>query len=105
MSINNSQRAVPAPELLETMTGSDVVIGTLIESPVIIIFDNQGTVPITITINDVEWKTFPGGEALVLDMRGNHGTAPNFTFDVGTTFIGNGASGDFSIAYLYAKNS
>lgn len=105
MSINNSQRAVPAPELIATMTGVDVLIGTLIASPTIIIFDNQGAASITITINDVEWKTFPAGEALVLDMRGNHGIAPNYTFDTGTTFTGNGASGDFSIAYLYAKNS
>lgn len=105
MPINNSQRAIAAPELIETMTGSNVLIGTLIESPVIIIFDNQGTVSIQISVNDVAWKTFPGGEALVLDMRANHGYAPNFTFDKGTSFYGNGASGDFSIAYLYAKNS
>ncbi len=105
MAINNSQRAVPAPELIGTMTGSNVVIGTLIASPVIMIFDNQGSAAITITINNISWKTFPAGEALVLDMRGNHGTAPNFTFDVGTTFIGNGASGNFSISYLYANNS
>jgi hypothetical protein len=104
MAINNSQRAVPAPELLETMTGSPVVLGSLIASPVIIIFDNMGTVNVQITIDDVAWKTFTPGEALVLDMRGNHGIAPNFTFDEGTTFIGNGASGDFSIAYLYARN-
>lgn len=105
MSINNSQRAVPAPELIETMTGSNILIGTLIASPVIIIFDNQGSASIVISIGDVEWKTFPAGEALVLDMRGNHGIAPNFTFDEGTSFFGNGASGDFSISYLYARNS
>lgn len=107
MSVNNSQRAVPAPELLETMTGSWVEIGTLIGPPVIIIFDNQGTVAVEISINGGTdtWKTFPAGEALVLDMRANHGIAPNFTFDEGTTFFGNGASGDFSISYLYAKNN
>lgn len=105
MSINNSQRAVPAPELIETMTGANVLIGTLIASPVIIIFDNLGTDTVVISINEVEWKTFSPGEALVLDMRGNHGVAPNFTFDVGTSFYGNGAAGDFSISYIYAKNS
>lgn len=105
MSINNSQRAVPAPELLGTMTGSAVFIGSLIASPVIIIFDNLGTVDVQITVDDIAWKTFPGGEALVLDMRGNHGIAPNFTFNEGTSFYGNGASGDFSISYLYAKNT
>lgn len=104
MPINNSIRAVPAPELLETMTGSWVEIGTLIECPVIIIFDNQGTVAIEISTNGGTdtWKTFPAGEALVLDMRGNHGIADNFTFDKGTVFSGNGASGNFSISYLYA---
>ncbi len=107
MSVNNSQRAVPAPELLETMTGSFVAIGTLIAPPVIIIFDNQGTVAIEISTDGgtTTWKTFPAGEALVLDMRANHGNAPNFTFDEGTTFYGNGASGDFSISYLYARNN
>ncbi len=105
MAINNSQRAVAAPELIGTMTGSSVLIGTLIASPVIIVFDNLGTVNVQISIDDVAWKTFPGGEAIVLDMRANHGLAPNFTFDAGTSFSGNGASGDFSISYLYAKNS
>lgn len=105
MAINNSQRAVAAPELIETMTGSSVLIGTLIASPVIIIFDNLGTDDVEITVDDIAWKTFPGGEALILDMRANHGIAPNFTFDSGTSFYGNGAAGDFSISYLYAKNS
>lgn len=105
MGINKSQRAVPAAELIETMTGSDVVIGVLTQSPVIIIFDNLGTVAVTIFINGTQWKTFSAGEALVLDLRGNHGVADNFSFDVGTTIVGNGASGQFSISYLYALNS
>ena len=105
MTTNNSIRAVPAPELIETMTGSNVLIGTLIAPPVIIIFDNQGAASVVISIGDVQWKTFTPGEALVLDMRGNHGIAANFTFDEGTSFFGNGASGDFSISYIYARNS
>lgn len=107
MSINNSQRALTAPELLATMTGSFVKIGTLTQSPTIIIFDNQSTVAVAISTDGgtTTWKTFPAGEALVLDLRAAHGIAPNYTFDVGTTFHGNGASGDFSISYLYAKNS
>lgn len=105
MSINNSQRAVAAPQLIQTMTGSNLLIGTLVESPVIIIFDNLGTVDVVISIGTVSWKTFQGGEALVLDLRANLGVAPNFTFDKGTPFFGNGASGNFSISYLYAKNT
>ncbi len=107
MAINNSQNCVGAPELTAAMTGSFVSIGTLIESPVIMIFDNQGTVPIEISMDGgtTTWKTFPGGEALVLDLRANHGIASNFTFGKGTNFSGNGASGTFSISYLYARNS
>lgn len=107
MAINNSQRAGFAEELIATMTGSPVLIGTLEFNPVIIIFDNQGTVSITISIDGgvTNWKTFPAGEALVLDLRAAHGLAPNYTFDIGTSFYGDGASGDFSISYIYAKNS
>ncbi len=106
MTINNSQRAVPATELITAMTGSNILIGTLSENPVIIIFDNQSTTSVILSINSVSWKTFSAGEALVLDMRGNHGIATNFTFDKGTSFYGNGAAnGSFSISYLYAKNN
>jgi len=78
----------------------------LLFNPTIIILDNQSTTSVVLSINDVQWKTFTGGEALVLDMRGNHGIAPNYTFQVGDSFFGNGAAnGSFSISYLYAKNS
>lgn len=107
MSINNSQRAIFPNELLATMTGSAVLIGTLQFNPVIIMFDNLGTVPVSISVNDETgtnvWKTFDASEAMVLDLRCQQGKAPNFTFDLGTTFFGNGASGDFSISYIAAK--
>jgi hypothetical protein len=103
MSLNNSQRAGFPTELRATMTGSSVAIGTLQYTPVIIIFDNQGTADVEISIDGTNtWKTFTGGEALVLDLRANHGVAPTFAIDKGTTFFGNGASGAFSISYLYA---
>jgi len=107
MAINNSQRCIAAPELTTTMNGSFKFIGTLVESPAIIIFDNQGTDAIAISLDGgtTTWRTFPAGEALVLDLRANHGIAPNFTFDKGTAFHGNGAAGTFSISYVYAKNS
>lgn len=105
MGINNSQRAAFPTELSTTMNGSFKLIGTLTQSPVIIIFDNQSTVSIAISIDGTNtWRTFPAGEALVLDLRAASGLAPNFTFDVGTTFFGNGASGTFSISYIYAQN-
>ena len=105
MAINNSQRAVFAPELRATMTGTPVLIGTLDFNPVIIIFDNQGDVDVEIIVNDETWHSFPGGEALVLDLRAAHGLAANFTIDKGTSFYGDGASGDFSISYLYAREN
>ena len=102
--INDSQRAGFPAELTGVMTGSAVTIGTLLHSPVIIIFDNQGTVPVAISVNGgtTTWRTFPGGEALVLDLRAAHGLASNYTFDQGTVFTGTGASGTFSISYTYA---
>ena len=104
MSINNSQRGAFAPELSGAMTGSPVFIGSLLYNPVIIIFDNQGTVDIEISVDggNITWKTFSGGEALVLDLRDKIGLASNFTFDIGTAFTGTGASGTFRISYIYA---
>lgn len=106
MSNINSLIALAATELSAVMTGSPVLIGTLTNSPVVIIFDNQGTASIALFVNQTTnvWRTFPAGEAIILDMRGNHGKAEDFTFLVGTTFFGNGASGTFSISYLYAQN-
>ncbi len=106
MSVNNSQRGGFAPELTGVMTGSAVSIGTLLYNPVTLIFDNQGSVAVAISVDGgtTTWRTFPAGEALVLDLRDKHGMAANYTFDVGTTFTGTGASGTFSISYIYAKN-
>lgn len=107
MVSNNSQYCQTNTELANTMTGSWVTIGTLAASPVILIFDNQGSASVAISTNGgtTTWKTFPAGEALVLDMRANHGIAANFTFPKGTVFSGNGASGVFSISYVSAKDS
>src|SRR5690348_3531545 len=106
MAVNNSQVCLCAPELTAVMTGSFVSIGTLLYNPVIIIFDNQGTVSVSISTDggSTTWRTFPAGEALVLDLRAAHALASNFTFSVGTVFSGNGASGTFSISYVYAKD-
>ena len=106
MAVNNSSRAIMGVELAASMTGSAVLIGTLLHQPVQIIFDNQGTVSVAISPDGTNvWRTFPAGEALVLDMRGNKGLAENFTFPIGQTFYGNGASGTFSISYVYAADT
>jgi len=99
--INNVvQLQLPAPELSAVMTGSQVTIGTLIANPCKIIFDNQGSVAIAITMSSLGtsqvWHTFPAGEAIILD---NDLEA----FPQGTVFYGTGASGTFSISYTYIK--
>src|SRR5690348_15228327 len=99
-SLNISQTVGFPVELSATMTGSFVLIGTLTASPVIMIFDNQGTASVQIAIGPASssdpapsavWRTFSAGEALVLDLRANHGIAPNYTVAAGTSFWGNGA--------------
>lgn len=100
-SHNNSlQQQLPGEELAATMTGVQVAIGTLPITPCKIIFDNQGTVAVAITTSTLGiskvWRTFPAGEALVLD---NDTQA----FSQGTIFYGTGASGRFSISYTYIR--
>lgn len=104
MSINTSQVAQCGIELAAVMTGAAVTIGTLIHNPVVMYFDNQGTASVAISTDGgaTTWRTFPSGEAVSLDMRSNHGMAANYTFPLGTTFTGTGASGTFSISYVYA---
>lgn len=102
MSLGIPQLMLPAEELKATMTGSDVVIGTLLQTPIKIVFDNLSTVEVVIALSfdggttSIDWKTFSAGTGLVLD-------DDLWAFPKGTTFIGNGTSGDFSIAYTYAK--
>lgn len=98
MTAYNSKRAVAAPELLETMTGSTVIIGSFVAAPMAVVFDNLGDQTVTIYVNDVQWKTFAPGSALVLDMETN-----DTVFNKGDVISGNGASGDFSVAYIYAR--
>ena len=92
---------LPAPELIQAMTGSSVLIGTLLHPAVKIILDNQSTSSVVLsTSNDggqtfIQFKTFSPGEALVLD-------DDLYTFLKGTAFYGNGAAtGSFSISYTY----
>lgn len=96
MALYNHDAVRAGTELAATMTGSTIIIGTLPVIPILIIFDNQGTVPVSIYVNGAAapWRTFPAGEALTLDV----------VFPKGTTFSGNGASGTFSISYLYEQN-
>lgn len=108
MTYNISAFAELADELTidsSTLTGGYDSIGSLDHVPVIIIFDNQSTVDIGISKNGTStWRTFPAGEALVLDLRAAKGNAENFAISKGTSFfaIGSAGTGNFSISYLYA---
>jgi hypothetical protein len=108
MSINNSQRATWPMQLKATMTGSIVLIGALVENPVIIYMNNLGTVDVDIYVDDPTgsgdpWMTFFPGQAIAMDLRDKAHLASNFTADLGTSFYGDGASGDFAISYIAAK--
>lgn len=95
------QQMIPAPELITAMTGSNVLIGTLLYTPVKLVLDNQSTDEVVLSIDigggQIQWKTFTAGEALVLD-------GDNYIFLKGTKFYGNGtAAGNFSVSYTYIK--
>lgn len=95
---------LPATELITAMTGSTVLIGTLLHTPVKLVLDNQSTAPVVLYISLdsgeslTQWKTFDAKEAIVLD-------DDLYTFPKGTQFYANGvASGSFSVAYTYINN-
>lgn len=99
----NGQLMLPAPELIASMTGSNVLIGALLFNPVKIIFDNQSSGSVILYfsnnngINLIQWHTFPTGEAIVLD-------EDLYSFPIGTQFYANGAgTGNFSVSYCYLK--
>lgn len=108
MAINNSAVAIGAPELAGTMTASFTLLGTFVEAPVIVIFDNQSTTSsgaISFDGGLTTWHTFPAGEALVLDLRANLGLAPNLSFGKGIpVYVLGAGGGTFSVSYVYAKN-
>ncbi len=99
----NNQVSLPAPELITAMTGSTVLIGTLLHPPVKLILDNQSTTSVVLYISFdfgttlIQWHTFPGAEAIILDEDLS-------AFPRGTSFYGNGAAnGNFSVSYTYMK--
>ncbi len=99
----NNSLMYPAPELITAMTGSSVLIGTLIQRPVKLILDNQSAASVVLSISYnggttlIQFHTFPAGEALIID-------DDLYTISKGASFYGNGAaSGSFSISYFYVK--
>lgn len=98
----DTERTVSGP-----FTGSFQTLGSILShNPVILIFDNQSTVSCEISVDGVKtWKTFPAGEAMILDLRANHGIASTYAININTQFYvkGTGGTGLFSIAILYAQ--
>lgn len=99
----NNQLMLPASELIETMTGATVLIGTLLFNPVKLVMDNQSDASVILYMSLdggttlIQWHTFPAAEAMVID-------DDLYTLPIGTQFYGNGAgAGDFSISYFYLK--
>jgi len=87
MANNNSQRAQPATELITAMTGANTLIGTLTENPVIIIFDNQSTSSVVISIGLISWKTFTAGEVLTAAGVNQYlYNSPNMTYSTASAF-------------------
>jgi hypothetical protein len=99
----DSERSLAATSFNGTLQN----IGTVLtHNPVIIIFDNQTDVEVPIYADDVLWKTFSAGEAIIEDLRSNIGIASNYTIDLGTQFKTDatvGTSGSFRISIQYAR--
>lgn len=103
MSLGIPQLMLPAAELIVAMTGSSVLIGTLLQSPVKLVMDNQSTSAVVLSTSmdggatKLQWHTFPAGEAIILD-------DDLYAFPKGISFYGNGdATGNFSVSYTYIK--
>lgn len=108
---NLSQSAKAAQQLtFDTSTGTGSYLpfsGALAQNPSVIIFDNQSNVSVTISDDGTtDFKTFAGGQALVVDLRTNKTrSAEDFVWPIGTQFFANCASGTglFYISYIYSK--
>lgn len=92
--------------LATTFNGAFQTIGSaLTVNPFIIIFDNQTDVSVPVSVDGVNiWKTFAPSQALVLDLRANHGIAQNYTIGIGTQFTTNasvGTTGSMFISVNY----
>lgn len=95
-----TERKVTAP-----FSGSNQALGTPLDArPAMVLLDNASDVEVAFLVDGVTWKTFPAGEAMVLDMNANTGNAPSFSVGQGTQFAVNGTAGTgfFSCAIISA---
>lgn len=90
-----------------SLTGSPVLVGTLINEPVMLLFKNQTNQ--TVLISDQNsatiGTTMVAGESIIFDCRANKGNAPNGGFPINTSFYATGSSGTgaVKISIIYAK--
>ena len=82
-------------------TGSFQVVGSALDSiPNILIFDNQSTVPLQVSLDGTNvWKTFSVGSALVVDFASDQ-----LLVAIGTQIYvkGTGGTGSFYVSIVYA---
>jgi hypothetical protein len=88
------------------LTGSPVLIGTLTNDPIMIMFKNQTSVSVFLSDNPGSTKgtTMAVNEEIILDCRANSGKATNMAFPIGTSFFATGVAGTgaFKISVIYA---
>lgn len=97
----DAERSVAGP-----FTGVAQNLGTPLTYPAIIAtFDNQSDTSVAVGVNGVTWKTFAAGEAMVLDLRANHGNAPTYAIDAHTQFTvtASAGTGAFFLSINYAR--
>lgn len=99
--LGTPQLMLPAPELIAAMTGSDVVLGALLHTPVKLILSNLSNANVTLSISTnggasyISWHTFQSSEGIMLD-------DDLWAFPKGTVFKANGSgTGSFSVSYTY----
>ena len=99
----NNQLMLPAEELIEAMTGSPVLLGSLLFSPVKLVLDNQSDAEVILYFSRdggttlIQWHTFPAAEAIVID-------DDLYTLPKGISLYADGAgTGNFSVSYFYLK--
>lgn len=90
-----------------SLTGSPVLVGTLTNQPVLIMFKNQTNQTVFLADNSgaTNGTTMVAGENIIIDCRANKGSAPNGGFPINTSFYatGNAGTGNVKISVIYAK--
>jgi len=96
------QLTVTAP-----FTGTAQLVGVLTNEPVVIVIQNNSTVPVFFADNNGSTNgiTLQAGQVLEFSNRGNNGRAVNMGFPIGTTFFvtGTAGTGTFNVAIIYAN--